>query len=106
VRRRLPFRGPSAPKGQDFPRRPRPAGGFVRPMHTCACGTQAPAFHWEILGQCRVCGSRDGPRSHELFLVPGRAPTRGTQAKRWPARARVPLINPDWRALRRRDGAA
>jgi hypothetical protein len=100
------FHGPRAPHGQGFPRRPRPAGGFARPMHTCACGTHSPVFHWEILGRCRVCGSTDGPRSHELFLVPGRAPCRSAQIARWPARARVPILNPAWRLLRRNNGDA
>lgn len=103
---RLPFRGPRAPHGHDFPRRPRPAGGFVRPVHQCACGAQAPTFYWEILGRCHSCGSQDGPVCHELFLVPGHAPHPSTQIARWPVRIRQTILNPAWRDLRRKGDAA
>jgi hypothetical protein len=46
--------GPPQPDG-DFPRQPRPPGGFTRPFTTCTCGYRAPTFYFRVFERCLVC---------------------------------------------------
>lgn len=44
---------------KDYPRTPRPAGGFTRRLFTCPrCAAPTPLFHVQVLGSCHRCGYR------------------------------------------------
>lgn len=51
----------------DYPRRPRPAGGFTRPMWTCpTCWCTSPAFHVRVQHRCIACGVPVAPPPLEI----------------------------------------